>query len=473
MFKNRLLWKLCGIIAVGTVLLFGVIDYLTRQAEWRMSFIAKHHQQQLLAYAEEAEKIYRTQDETALAEWLQALQAKEDTWAAIVVSEVNPLAGGKLSPQFVDGFRLGRDVQWKIHLYFKDNPIMDLPFADKHTHFLIQLPQRMRPGDYFAYTRLLLQIALPLALLSLLSLIVYRHLMTPLKKLEAATKAFSQGHFQVRVKKRLGDREDELAALAGTFDQMAERTGELIVSQRQLLSDLSHELRTPLARLDMAIDVFAQQQNPEQALARLRYESKSMAELVENALTLAWLTNEKPQLNKDNFDLVELIHVICEDARFEYPKHTLLSDLPDKALLYGSSQRALGQALENIVRNALSHSGKAGEVLVRLKATEKNFVLTVKDQGPGVPEALLNHIFRPFFQVSQARSANHGVKTSAASNKKSGFGLGLALAQRQLEAVGGAIRAANHYQDSTGIIAGLEMTITLPIKAKPSASSHS
>ncbi|MFP3442176.1 histidine kinase sensor domain-containing protein, partial [Pantoea sp. SIMBA_133] len=85
----------------------------------------------------------------------------EDTWAAVVRSSVQPLAGSELSGQFMEGFRLGRNVEWKIHLYFADNPIMDMTFADGHTHFLITLPQRMRPGTYLPEMKLFLKVALP------------------------------------------------------------------------------------------------------------------------------------------------------------------------------------------------------------------------------------------------------------------------------------------------------------------------
>ncbi len=475
--KNSLLWRLCGIIAVGVVVLFWVVDIITRQTEKNMSFIKEEHQQQLLAYGTEAERLYRAENRQALSDWLNSLQESQNTWAAVVKSNVEPLANSSLSDQFVNGFRLGRNVNWKIHLYFKENPIMDIPFSNKEAHFLIQLPQRMRPGGHLPYINLLLQIALPLLLLCILSFLLYRYVMTPLKILEKAAKQFSAGNFSVRIKADIGSHNNEMTLLADTFDNMAERTSELIYHQRRLLADLSHEIRTPLARIDMAVDCVEQDIEKQKAIERLRYESSTMRELVEDALTLVWLNNEKPNLDREPFDLMELLQVICDDAQFEYPDNRLLLNMPKQnaslvdepidELVIESSQRALGQALENIVRNSLSHTPFNSEIVVSLNTSSESISIKVKDYGTGVPEHLLDNIFQPFFQVDKSRLEKNAIAPDN-NKKRGGFGLGLALAQRQIEAVGGTVKAENHYQagehysDMPNRIAGLQVIITLP-----------
>lgn len=455
--NNKLLWELCWIIGVGAVLLFWMINMITQETEQRMSFIADEHREQLVEYGRQAEQLYLNEEPQALTDWLLQLQTMENTWAAVAKTNAEPVAGSFLPEQYDDGFRLGRSVDWKIHLYFKKNPIMDIPFADGEGHFLIRLPQRMRPGAFFSYAQLLLQVALPLVLLCALAVVIYRHVMTPLRKLEGATRQFSDGRLDVRIKKQMGAREDELTSLADTFDQMAERISKLITEQRQLLADLSHEMRTPLTRIDTAIECMAEDVNPQQALQRLRYESSRMRELVEDTLTLAWMNNETPQLNQDSFDLVELVQAICDDAGFEYPERQLLTELPEEAALTASSQRALGQALENIIRNALSYTPEQGEVRVTLKMLQGCWHLCVRDQGPGVPEHLYEDIFRPFFQVERSRTA-----AVEPIRQGGGFGLGLALAKRQVLAVGGDIAAENYCRGAVEDVAGLQITIRLP-----------
>ena len=235
--NRRLWWKLSGTLALGTLVLFWVISFLGTTTEQQMSFIARKHQETLKDWGHTAERLYLAGDEQALARWLEQLQRDENTWAAVVRSEIQPLAGSELSSQFQEGFRLGRNVEWKIHLYFTENPIMDLTFADGHTHFLITLPQRMRPGAYLPEARLFLKAALPLTVLLALCLVIYRHLMNPVRQLELATRQFSEGNLGARARALLGNRNDELTALAETFDRMAERIGDLIQSQRRLISD--------------------------------------------------------------------------------------------------------------------------------------------------------------------------------------------------------------------------------------------
>lgn len=457
--KNKLFWRLCTFIGLGTVLLFWAIDWLTNHTETSMSFIDQHYQQQLFDYGKKAEKILVNEGEEALAEYIETLQATEQTWVAVVRSDITPFADTSMLPAFIERFQYGRSPEWKIHLYFAENPVMEVPFVDKSTHFLIQLPQRMRPGGMLMTVRLLLQIALPLILLSALSYLLYRHVMGPLKQLEKATNDFSQGLLDVRVTPALSGRNDELTRLANTFDKMAKRTSSLIINQRSLLADLSHELRTPLTRIDMALDFVEQGISPEQALERLRYEAATMRELAEDTLTYAWLDTELPSLRSDNFDLTELLNVICDDARFEYPHHTLSCQLPDTAPITNSSQLALGQAIENIIRNALRYTPAEGEVSMLLKRTLDHYSIVVSDEGQGVPDDMLTDIFKPFFRVDKARSSSNASSTHG--EKRTGFGLGLALAQRQITAVGGTIHAAN-ITDSHGSKQGLKMQIILP-----------
>lgn len=444
--KRRLFWKLSAVIVAGTVLLFWLIHILVNKTEQHMSFIDEAHQQTLYEYAARAEQLYISGDDAQLTQWLQTIREKEDTWVALVQPKIEPIAGSQLSDEFRERFRLGRSIDWKIHLYFKTNPVMDVVFADGITHFLITLPQRMRPGTYWLETNLLLQLALPMLLMAMISIIVYRHVMSPLRQLERATQAISQGHFEVRLRNSLGRRNDEITALADTFDSMAERIGKLVQSQRHLTSDLSHELRTPLTRIELALS-WAEQNTPDSPpLRRIREECQQMRQLVEDTLSLAWLENEQPTLQTDDLDLTDLIDSIVDNARFEFPHHRLKLNLPEHAPLSLSSDRALGHAIENIIRNALSHTPVGGTVMVSLLQQQERYLIHVDDEGPGVNSKYLEDIFKPFFRLGRASRDHY-----------QGFGVGLSLAKRQIEAVGGQLKASNHE------FKGFRMTITLPV----------
>lgn len=452
--KNRLLWKLLFVIAVGTVVFFWLIDLISHHTEESMSFIDVSYREELREYASEAERILYEEGEDALNVWVKDLEQKEGTWIAITNYSLNTLANTKLSQSYIDNFWLGRSLEWKIHLYFAENPTMDIFFEDGINRFLIQLPQRMRPGNNLLIVDLVLQIAIPFLLLCLITFVLYRHMMKPLKKLEKATRQFSDGQLDVRASDGLSPRHDELTKLASTFDHMADRISTLITDQRQLLADLSHELRTPLTRLNIAVDCVEQNLDSDKALERLRYESSNMQGLIDDALTLVWFNTESPKLALEDLEITSLLQVIVDDARYEFSQHRVSLIQSEHELFIKSAQQALTAALENIIRNALFHTPTGKTVTVELAQKTDSLTIEIRDQGCGVAEEYLEKIFKPFFRLKQDSHDNE----RSVSSKKSGYGLGLALAKRQVIALGGSIYAENlSNEQGTGLMVCIQL----------------
>jgi two-component system sensor histidine kinase PfeS len=446
---KRLYWKLFFILVLGILTLFLAINMLLAFTEEQMSFISSEHQKTLLEYGQQAESIYRSGNVTELGQWLSKIQIAENTWASVVSAKVTHVAGGELTDEFIADFNLGRGIDWKIHLYFKLNPILGYKFTDNNTHFLITLPKHMRPGTYWKLANFLLHIALPSIILLILCRTIYQHVMLPLRKLEQATRKFSDGQFDVRVRPLMSPKNDEITALAETFDLMAERTESLIITQRQLIADLSHELRTPITRVELAVNCL--QEGDTSAITRIQKDTQVMRKLVEDTLTVAWLENEKPQLNQESLELVDLLDCIIDNARFEYPNIKIKTALPNLLPLQKSNNRSLGQAIENVVRNALRHTPEGNNICIALTKNSSHCELIIKDNGPGVPDQHLHNIFKPFFRIEKSRN-----------NESNGFGLGLALAKRQIEAVGGSIIAFN-LKETESELYGLGMSIKLPL----------
>lgn len=166
---------------------------------------------------------------------------------------------------------------------------------------------------------------------------------------------------------------------------------------------------------------------------------------MDDTLTLAWLENEQPQLQDESLELIDLIDVLVDDAQFEYPDRIIECKLPNSAIIKNSSHRAAGQAIENVLRNALRYTPANKKVSIILFDLPGIYQIDIIDQGPGVDDELLKAIFLPFFRVEKSRE-----------NNGSSFGLGLALAKRQLAVIRGSIHAFNSPS------AGLVMSITLP-----------
>ena len=442
---HKLFLKLCLIIALSLVIVFYLLNLLTTKTEEGMSYLSLTDKQTLTSWGKQAEKLYLSGDNQALENWLIEKQKQEDTWMVVAAFNIENIAGAPLKSEYYQGYNLGRNVDWKIHLYFDLNPVMQMQFSDKKTSLLVYLPNRMRPGSYWQYTQITLQIIVPAILLIFLSYLLYRYIMTPLLQLKVATREFSKGKFDVSAKKLMGNRNDEFTELAITFDQMAARIGQQFTSQRQLIADLSHELRTPLTRLDIALEKENSLPRPSENIKRIDRESKQIRKLVEDTLTLAWLENEQPKLQHESIELVDLLDVLIEDAKFEFPNNLIVSHFPNSAIVDNSSHRAAGQALENVLRNALRYTPVVKTVSLFVSEEGEEFKIKVIDQGPGVPEQLLNTIFKPFFRVDSSRPAD-----------SQSFGLGLELAERQLAVIRGSNTANNEKHG------GLCMTITFP-----------
>lgn len=442
---NKLFFKLCMIIATSVVILFYLLNQITNKTEEGMSYLSSANKQTLVNWGKQAESLYLLGDQKKLDNWLHQLQKQENTWMVIAKFNVEHIAGETLKSDHYLGYNLGRNIDWQIHLYFDHNPVMQIPFSDHKTSLLIYLPSRMKPGAYWKHTKITLQIIVPTILLIFLSYLLYRYIMKPLNQLNMATRDFSKGKLDVSAKKMMGARNDEFSELANTFDQMASRIGEQIISQRQLIADLSHELRTPLTRLDIALEKENNALSPSKNIVRIDRESKHIRKLVEDTLTFAWLENEQPELKQESLELIDLLDVLIEDAKFEFPNRHIISDLPDSALIRNSSHRAAGQALENILRNALRYTPEGKSVSISITQNSNTFEVFICDQGPGVPDQYLKTIFKPFFRIDTSRTAS-----------SDSFGLGLALAKRQLATIRAQVDAKNI------LPTGLCMTIYFP-----------
>lgn len=440
--KIRLFWKIYLSIALTCIALVWGLSYLSDQVEQKMSYLAPKHQQTLTDYAHQARE-FAMQGEQPLQTWAHAVRAREKTWLVVVKMEPHWAYGTGIPAHLEDEISFGRAVDWPIHLEHEINPIMDLPLQYDDYHLLIQLPQRMRPGSYWQVIHLLITVLLPLLLTAVISYLIYRNIIKPLQALHRDSARFTNGDFKMRSSNCVTNRNDEIGELATSFNDMADNISLLIKSQRQLIADISHELRTPITRLKLLL---GSSYRHDEIIERFDRELNYMAGLVEDTLTLAWLDNEKSNLTREDVDLTALIETIAEDARFEFTDHDLVLQLPEHCYLRHSNHRALGQSIENIVRNSMKYSPPYSKVIIRCQVTSENALLEIIDQGAGVPGDRLHDIFQPFVRLDESRDRSSG-----------GYGLGLALAKRQITALGGTIDASLNQPH------GLIMTMSLPI----------
>ncbi|HET7672279.1 MAG TPA: ATP-binding protein [Burkholderiales bacterium] len=269
------------------------------------------------------------------------------------------------------------------------------------------------------------------------------YLARPIRSLRSAFVSAAAGHLEARVGPAIGGRRDEIADLGRDFDRMAGQLQSLIVAQRRLLHDVSHELRSPLARLQAAVGLARQDPaRTEASLERIEREATRLDRMVGEILTLARLEAGHAG-RRENVDFADLVASIAEDARFEAEARGRRIELQIAGDVHLAGDPAmLHRAVENVVRNALRF-GTA--VDISLRAQDGKALLAVTDNGPGVPPEAIGRIFEPFYRGRPEDGA--------------GFGLGLAIAQRAVEAHRGNIRASNAGTQ------GLRVEIELPLAA--------
>jgi signal transduction histidine kinase len=270
----------------------------------------------------------------------------------------------------------------------------------------------------------LLLIAFGAACILSLSFVSARHFLMPLRQLDTALASFAEGDLTARLPETR--RHDELGRLTQRFNQMATEVGRMFNSRRQLLLDVSHELRTPLTRLNLGLEMM----NDHAARASLKEDVAEMEAMLSELLEGARL-EQAARLQPQGVELRALVRAVAAEMEGRSPGLRLT--LPLQPLTVVGDERGLQVLLRNLLDNAMKYSNQQKQsVELRLWQDEAWVRLTVRDHGPGIPEESLPHLFEPFYRADASRNRSQG-----------GFGLGLHLVQRVVNAHGGEISAGN------------------------------
>lgn len=335
-------------------------------------------------------------------------------------------------------------------------------------YFLLSRPYK--PDDHpwyqdlahFAFPQLFVAIAVGGLMTYALVLLLTR----PLVRLRHAARELAQGNLKTRVKAPERPsrilQEDEFKALVHDFNHMAGRLESLVDAQQLLLRDVSHELRSPLARLSVALELAREDAVPEMTahLNRIERETAKLNQLIGQLLTLSSMEAIERTDNFQPVSLKSLIGEMIPDAEYEArQRQSSVSFTADEDCLVAGNRELLYRAIENVVRNAVRYTDPGTAVEIHLGSAQHNgsqsAVLDISDHGPGIPEAEINEIFRPFYRVDRARSSETG-----------GFGVGLAIAERAVKLHQGELHAANRPGGGAVIRMSFPLLATSPAEVK-------
>jgi two-component system OmpR family sensor kinase len=247
----------------------------------------------------------------------------------------------------------------------------------------------------------------------------------------------------VRVPDADTDPRTEVGQMGAALNRMLGHVGDALAIRhasemrvRQFVADASHELRTPLAAIRGYAELTRRGRDtvaPDiaHALGRVESESARMTTLVDDLLLLARLDSGRP-LDRDPVELSGLVVDTVNDAHAAGREHTWLLDLPDEAVTVPGDTARMHQVLANLLANARTHTPPRTTVTTSLTVEGDQAVISVTDNGPGIPHQLLPNIFERFARGDSSRSRAAG-----------STGLGLAIVAAVVEAHKGRVEVTS------------------------------
>lgn len=254
------------------------------------------------------------------------------------------------------------------------------------------------------------------------------------KNIESLTKAsekIAEENFDVRVSEQ---RSDELGRLGTAINHLATRLSGFVSGQKRFLGDISHELNSPLARMNFALTILEDRVDKKNRVyvEDVKEEVELMSKLVSELLTYSKAGIKTSAVELEKIALLPLVEqIVKRETAAEKADVKINIDKNTEVL---AQSELLTRAIGNVLRNAISYAGNAGEITVSAEKVDNDLIeIMVADQGAGVPEDTLEKIFDPLYRLETHRSRETG-----------GNGLGLAIVKTCIEACGGKVHARNH-----------------------------
>jgi signal transduction histidine kinase len=270
-----------------------------------------------------------------------------------------------------------------------------------------------------AHAMLLLLLLIVMVAVVLTTYVVLKHLLRPLRELNDGVARLGAGQLDVVVPNRTND---EFGRLTATFNRMVGRVREMIVARDQLLLDVSHELRSPLTRMKVALELLP----PDEQRTRMAADVVEMERMIADLLELERLRGARG-IRTTRQDLMPILREVTQDFQYRGPGARIVSTT--QPVLADVDREQVRTVLRNLLENAAKYALPQSRP-VEISAARNGDTVTIRvtDDGPGIPEEDVERVFEPFFRVDRSRSKSSG-----------GYGLGLSICKRVMEAHGGSI----------------------------------
>ncbi len=242
---------------------------------------------------------------------------------------------------------------------------------------------------------------------------------------------------------------NELKDLANVINAMLDRIETSYESQKQFVSDASHELRTPIAVIQGYANLLnrwgtTNEEVLHESISAIQNEARSMQDLVEKLLFLSRHDKKTLKLTKKRFNMRKLVEDMVKETKLVAANRIISNPVMEDVVVYGDKQ-ALKQAIRIFIDNAVKYTHDGDEITIACQKIHEDCVITVQDNGIGMTQKDIDHIFDRFYRSDYVRNQNI-----------SGHGLGLSLAKLIILAHTGKIKVRSQFK------VGTSFTITLP-----------
>ena len=259
------------------------------------------------------------------------------------------------------------------------------------------------------------------------SYLVLRNQTRPIVKLSKAAERFGRGE---RVDDLRPSGASEIRKATIEFDKMMKRINKHLNQRSEMLSGISHDLRTPLTRLKLQLAMT----DKKDTAKKMASDIDEMEKMLNDYLQYAKSQSEEDYVEININEMVNDILKNYNSSKYELNENNIITVQGRKNLIRRS--------VSNIIENGFSYGNK---IFVELKKSVGNAVITIEDNGPGIPKKEYENVFKPFYRIDKSRSLN-----------KSGVGLGLSIAQDIVKSHGGNISLSESKHN------GLAVKISIP-----------
>jgi two-component system sensor histidine kinase ChvG len=331
---------------------------------------------------------------------------------------------------------------------------------DGHTVGIVLLTREAREVDASLFAvrmSILALLGLALGLTVLLSWYLSLTIARPIQRLTGAAAAMREGQGRSgSVPKALLARRDEIGALAAALSDSATALWARMDEIEHFAADVAHEIKNPLTSIQSAIETLRRIEDPaprQRLLAIIAEDVMRLDRLISDISDASRIDAELSRAATERVDIAPILEMLKEldDATRDENGTRLLIDAPAGAnLAVQAVADRLVQVLRNLIGNAQSFSPPRGRIWLRAREEAKTVAIIIEDEGPGIPEAQLEHIFDRFY-------------TERPSGEMFGqhSGLGLSISRQIVEALRGRISAENRRGAKDNVI-GARFTVWLP-----------